>query len=684
MILLMKLKPVSRMGKAQNSTVLNPDSFSSALGGNTSKNDYYLLGFLLAFSFLIRALNLDAVSLWIDEFVHVGHAQRILNEGAPIFGVDDNGILYTLFVIPFFTIFGETAFWARFPSVLFGTGSILVTWMLAKEIYNKPVAYISAFITSFSLYHIYWSRLSRNYAIFSFFFLLLVYVLFKAITFKNPPNNKNHLERKYLIALPFIFIASLLSHVLTVVSIFALAIYFLVDISADLIIKRKVNVFRLLLGICSLIFLLLILTPLFSGVLNSFLGFFLPPHVVGMISLDWSRIILLWSNNPMGAFMTFWQVLFTDLSYTIILGIIGMLLSFLWNKKHAWFHTSMFLVPLLLMSFIFREPNEPRYLLYIYPLFIIYIGVATVTIFNAIKEFFIHESDNLNKSSIALYGLTIFLLIAAMGNVRQVKDLVKAKQKAGNIVYPELSSWFFVNWKEVYRASNDQIQKEDIVFSTVPSAARFYLDKEKVFGFRQYRYSGQSKSYVMNPPSRDSISAATLPNLKRTVQENPRGWLFANYYLYNVVTDPEARSFVYNNFKFRPELSSSEADIQVFSWDKNTNTPSYQNVIVHLGRYRRTSEQFAFNVGTETPAKSLSVKVEGIDYLGEAYIILNNNFNKAIPIPPNKTKGIEQKTGEIDPGLLIKGRNVIHFYYNHREDNNKAGFIIYQLQILDN
>ncbi|MCD4844230.1 MAG: glycosyltransferase family 39 protein [Methanosarcinales archaeon] len=83
-------------------------------------------------------------------------------------------------------------FLARFPSVVFGTASIVAIYFLAKKI-NKKVGIISCFLITFSPICVALSRFAREYqAYFLVIVLLLVYLIYlfetydqKGIRFKS-------------------------------------------------------------------------------------------------------------------------------------------------------------------------------------------------------------------------------------------------------------------------------------------------------------------------------------------------------------------------------------------------------------------------------------------------------------------------------------------------------------------
>ena len=161
-----------------------------------------LLSVLTIAAFLMRLYQVDFLTLWVDEYVHVDRA-RYFPE-SPLFTDDNNGILLTMFILPLFKLFEVSAFWARFPSVVFGTLLVPMIYLFAKKYFNRNTAILSATLVTFSTYLVFWSRLSRNYAVFAFFFLLLLYFLGRAInvddSFKQRKNRiLNYLKRLLLL-----------------------------------------------------------------------------------------------------------------------------------------------------------------------------------------------------------------------------------------------------------------------------------------------------------------------------------------------------------------------------------------------------------------------------------------------------------------------------------------------------
>lgn len=84
---------------------------------------------------------------------------------------------YAYAVIPFIRIFGLTPLAVRFPSALFGTFTVLLAYVLAKQLFEKnkqkeTIAILSSFLLAISPWHINLSRTSTENTLVVFFIIL--------------------------------------------------------------------------------------------------------------------------------------------------------------------------------------------------------------------------------------------------------------------------------------------------------------------------------------------------------------------------------------------------------------------------------------------------------------------------------------------------------------------------------
>lgn len=158
----------------------------------------YLLTILII-AMCLRFINLDSIppSLNWDEVSHGYNAYSILKTGhdewgqfLPIANFRAYGDyplpLYMYLSMPFISIFGLNEFAIRFPSALFGSLTVLIAYLLSREIFkNNTAALFSAFLLAVSPWGILPSRQVIQSTPAIFFFSLGLWLFIKGITGKG-------------------------------------------------------------------------------------------------------------------------------------------------------------------------------------------------------------------------------------------------------------------------------------------------------------------------------------------------------------------------------------------------------------------------------------------------------------------------------------------------------------------
>jgi len=150
-----------------------------------AKDNYILTGLILL-SFALRIYKLDFQSPWLDELFTLTNTNsgKSLSEIVSALAGDAHPPLY-YFIVHFFTkIFGDSGYVARFVSVLFGVGGIVVIYYLAKELFNKSTALTAVLLLSVNHFHIYFSQEARMYTM--LFFTTTLSFLFLVRFIKKP------------------------------------------------------------------------------------------------------------------------------------------------------------------------------------------------------------------------------------------------------------------------------------------------------------------------------------------------------------------------------------------------------------------------------------------------------------------------------------------------------------------
>jgi hypothetical protein len=151
---------------------------------------FIFLILLTAAGFYLRIRNLGYLSFWGDDGHTVIGTLSILKYGYPRLPsgfVLFHGILDYYLNVPFVLIFGATEFAFRLTSVVLGCGSIVAIYFTGKEMANRFVGFLAAFLVAFSTWYVYFSREARYFSALQFFFLISVYFFYKGFIKEQRP-----------------------------------------------------------------------------------------------------------------------------------------------------------------------------------------------------------------------------------------------------------------------------------------------------------------------------------------------------------------------------------------------------------------------------------------------------------------------------------------------------------------
>ena len=157
-------------------------------------NKHYLpltliLVILLVIGFYWRVYGLNNnYSFWTDENHVAIFVRAILEKGKPIltngYSTKDQQLQYWLSSISV-KVFGLNEFGVRFPSVLFGTLTVLATYLLGSCLFNRKVGFFASLLTALLKIEILWSRQTRPYQALQFFYLLGAYFIYRLVIEKK-------------------------------------------------------------------------------------------------------------------------------------------------------------------------------------------------------------------------------------------------------------------------------------------------------------------------------------------------------------------------------------------------------------------------------------------------------------------------------------------------------------------
>jgi 4-amino-4-deoxy-L-arabinose transferase-like glycosyltransferase len=168
---------------------LNLKYFISATNTITfSKKEIILIFTFFIIAFIIRFYELDDLGFNNDEAIYAGQAASLANysEYQNQFSIFRAHPLLLQFMVSIsFYFFGISEFTARIVPVLLSCGIIIISYFIAKYLYNLQTAILSSFILSLLSYHIIISKQVIVDVSMSFFFtldLLLIILYYRRPT----------------------------------------------------------------------------------------------------------------------------------------------------------------------------------------------------------------------------------------------------------------------------------------------------------------------------------------------------------------------------------------------------------------------------------------------------------------------------------------------------------------------
>jgi len=153
---------------------------------------HLILIVLVGIGSILRFYKLDHQSLWMDEIFSINLAapENSLGQVFDLVKKDSHPPLYYFLIHIFFCLFGHTAMVLKLFSAIMGVLGIVSIYFLGKELVNKKVGLLAAFLTTFNYFHLYYSQEGRMY---SLFFLTTCLAALYFVKFIKTPNNKSML-----------------------------------------------------------------------------------------------------------------------------------------------------------------------------------------------------------------------------------------------------------------------------------------------------------------------------------------------------------------------------------------------------------------------------------------------------------------------------------------------------------
>src|SRR3990167_3456876 len=132
--------------------------------------------FIILIGFLLRLVNLDQ-SLWLDEAININFVKSLsFKELILNYSLSDlPPPLFHVLLKSWISLFGSSEIAIRFPSIIFGVGTVFITYLIGKKLFETKTALIASTLIATAPLHIYYSQEARMYMMAAFLASLSCY-----------------------------------------------------------------------------------------------------------------------------------------------------------------------------------------------------------------------------------------------------------------------------------------------------------------------------------------------------------------------------------------------------------------------------------------------------------------------------------------------------------------------------
>jgi len=390
-----------------------------------NKEKWIILFFIIAI--ILRIIAANNLTANADEMIHATHAIDISNSG--VLQIMDQDPVWFYMTDLAYKIFGVSMFSGRFLSILFGALSVIIIYLLGKEMFNKKVGYISAIIMAFSPYYLIQTLAEMDIAM-TFFILLAAYLMLKGLKEK---------DSKFLLLSYVSFGIAILMKTIAAVVLPAFIIFFIYYKKKEKIkIFHKSNIKQITIFA---IILILLLSPIFTfnyllykdkGIVDVQFSRFTGIGKEMYASIEGTmkpfKVHDLFFSYPPGHKPGIYEGLRFYWMFgivTFLLGIVGIIPSF---KKN--FKSSLFLSLIFIFPFIFLAGTSilPYHFCFGVPIFALFGANALSGIQDKISKV-----SKINKKTIFTI-LMVLLVISSFIIVNQKSGVFKGKSEVAKMM----------------------------------------------------------------------------------------------------------------------------------------------------------------------------------------------------------------------------------------------------------
>ncbi len=163
-------------------------------------NNYLLSLFLLIIAFFLRFYDFNKLGFWGDEYLTFWLTEPLLTLGE----ITEKTLSSPDFVPPFYYYilnlynyyFEYSAYFLRLFHIIFGSSSLIITFLISKLLLNKSGSNLVLYLLAFNLFLVWSSTEVRVVSFVLFFQLFSIYIFLMCI--KNLQNNYNYTNSFFL------------------------------------------------------------------------------------------------------------------------------------------------------------------------------------------------------------------------------------------------------------------------------------------------------------------------------------------------------------------------------------------------------------------------------------------------------------------------------------------------------
>jgi mannosyltransferase len=159
-----------------------------------TSNSWLILA-IVALALVLRLINLGGRPLWYDEAFAVLYAEKPLAtmlygtitqvEGA---AADVHPLFFYSTLHAWMLVVGQSPFAVRSLSVLLGTATVAMGYLLARRLFDRQVGLAAAVVIAVAPFHVYYSQEARMYALLGFAAVTMTYFFVRAWANGGPGN----------------------------------------------------------------------------------------------------------------------------------------------------------------------------------------------------------------------------------------------------------------------------------------------------------------------------------------------------------------------------------------------------------------------------------------------------------------------------------------------------------------